>query len=203
MISAQQEQIIIDTVENSKIRNRSLKDDLIDHLCCLVEVHSKKGAEFDDALTASLRQTAPGGLDEIERETIFLFNYSKIMFMKRLMYVSGYLFTLSWVAGLVLKALHIMGAGLLMGIGALGVAFIFIPLFLINRYKSIAGEVLSERMKWILGCVSVSLLIAAITMKLLHLMGAALLLVIAAFLFGFGFLPFLFFRMYKKSVDEL
>ena len=203
MISVQQEEIIINTVEQSKIRNQSLKDDLIDHLCCLVDVHTKKGVAFDEALNASLKQTAPGGLDEIERETIFLFNYSKIMFMKRLMYVSGYLFTLSWVAGLVFKVLHFMGAGLLMGIGALGVAFIFIPLFLINRYKSIAGEVLSERMKWILGCISVSLLIAAITMKLLHLMGAALLLVIGAFLFGFGFLPFLFFRMYKKSVDEL
>ena len=203
MISAHQEQIIIETVSNSKIRNQSLKDDLIDHLCCLVEVHTRKGVGFKEALQASLVQTAPDGLDEIEKETIFLFNYSKIMFMKRLMFFSGYLFTLSWVVGLVMKALHLMGAGLIMALGAFGVAFIFIPLFLINRYKYIARDVLSERIKWILGCISMSIMIAAITMKLLHLMGAALLLVIGAFVFGFGFLPFLFFRMYKKSIDEL
>ena len=57
-------------------------------------------------------------------------------------------------------------------------------------------------MKWIFGILSIALLVAAISMKMLHLMGAALLLMLGFLVFGFGFLPFLFFRMYKKSVDE-
>lgn len=125
------------------------------------------------------------------------------MFMKRLMYVVGYLFTVTWMAGIAFKLLHLAGASVLLGIGALGLAFIFIPMFLINRYKNFAREVLSERLKWIFGGISFLLLVTSITMKLLHLMGAGLMLGLSFLVFGLGFLPFLFFRMYKKSVDEL
>ena len=119
------------------------------------------------------------------------------------MYVVGYLFTVTWMAGIAFKLLHLAGASVLLGIGALGLAFIFIPMFLINRYKNFAREVLSERLKWIFGGISFLLLVTSITMKLLHLMGAGLMLGLSFLVFGLGFLPFLFFRMYKKSVDEL
>lgn len=203
MIGEEHEQLIIDAVEKSQIRNQSLKDDLIDHLCCMAEIHMEKGAAFQDALQAALVQTAPNGLNEIEKETIFLLNYSKIILMKRLTYISGYLFSLVWVGGALFKVLHLAGAGEMLTIGGVGLAFIFFPLLIINRYKNLAREVLSERLKWILGGISLLLLILSISMKLLHLMGAGLLLSISFLVFGFGFLPFFFFRMYKKSVAEL
>ncbi|MEQ8905902.1 hypothetical protein [Ekhidna sp.] len=203
MIAEEYEDRIIEEVEKSTIKNQTLKDDLIDHFCCLVEIEMDRGSSFEKALEKAYLQTAPNGLEEIQRETIFLLNYSKIMFMKRLMYVVGYLFTVTWIAGIAFKLLHLAGAGVLLGIGALGLAFIFIPMFLINRYKNFAREVLSERLKWIFGGISFLLLVTSITMKLLHLMGAGLMLGLSFLIFGIGFLPFLFFTMYKKSVDEL
>ena len=203
MITEDQEQVIIDDVESSKIRNQSLKEDLIDHLCCMTEIQMDKGSSFEDALKVAMIQTAPNGLNEIEKETIFLLNYSKIIFMKRLTYLSGYLFSVTWIAGALFKILHLPGAATLLAVGGIGLAFIFFPLLIINRYKSIAREVLSERLKWIFGGVSLLLLLLSISMKFLHLMGAGLFLGISFLVFGFGFLPFFFFRMYKKSVDEL
>ncbi|MEP0986617.1 hypothetical protein [Ekhidna sp.] len=203
MISEEYENRIIQEVDQSSIKSQALKDDLIDHFCCLVEIEMKKGASFEASLKKAYVQTAPNGLDEIQQETIFLLNYSKIMIMKRLMYVVGYLFTVTWIAGIAFKLLHLAGASVLLGIGALGLAFIFIPMFLINRYKNFAREVLSERLKWIFGGISFLLLVTSITMKLLHLMGAGIMLGLSFLVFGLGFLPFLFFRMYKKSVDEL
>lgn len=203
MITEDQEQVIIDEVESSKITNQSLKEDLVDHLCCMIDIQMEKGSSFEDALKLSMIQTAPNGLNEIEKETIFLLNYSKIIFMKKLTYISGYLFSVAWIAGALFKILHLPGASTMLSIGGLGLAFIFFPLLLINRYKSIAREVLSERLKWILGAIALGLLILSISMKLLHLMGAGEMLAISFLVFGFGFLPFFFFRMYKKSVDEL
>lgn len=203
MIAVEYEERIIEEIEGSSIKNQELKDDLIDHFCCLVEIEMDRGSSFEKALEKAYHQTAPNGLGEIQNETIFLLNYSKIMLMKRLTYVVGYLVTVTWIAGILLKALHLPGAGVLMGSGAIGVTCIFIPLLLINRYKHLAREVISERMKWILGGFSIALLVASITMKMLHLQGASLMLFISFLLFGIGFLPFLFFRMYKKSVDEL
>lgn len=203
MITEDQEQVIIDDVESSKIRNQSLKEDLIDHLCCMTEIQMDKGSSFEDALKVAMIQTAPNGLNEIEKETIFLLNYSKIIFMKKLTYVFGYLFSVTWIAGICFKLLHLAGASMLLSIGGLGLAFIFLPLLIINRYKNLTREVLSEKLKWILGGVSLLMLILSISMKALHLMGAGLMLGVSFLIFGFGFLPFLFFRMYKKSVDEL
>lgn len=203
MITEAYEDRIIEEVNASSIKSQELKDDLIDHFCCLVEIEMGRGSSFEMAFEKAYEQTAPNGLDEIQTETIFLLNYSKIMFMKRLMYVVGYLFTVTWIAGIAFKLLHLAGAGVLMGLGAIGVSCVFIPLFLINRYKLIAREVLSERLKWIVGTISIALIIASVTLKMLHLPGAGMMLGISFLTFALGFLPFLFFRMYKKSIDEL
>lgn len=42
MVTEAQEQHIIDIVNEGKIKNQSLKDDLIDHLCCVTEIHMEK-----------------------------------------------------------------------------------------------------------------------------------------------------------------
>lgn len=203
MIAEEYEERIIEEVNGSSLKNQSLKDDLIDHFCCMVEIEMSKGNSFEEALNKAYAQTAPNGLDEIQRETIFLLNYSKIIIMKRLTFLSGYLFSLTWAAGALFKVLHMPGAGMLLAIGGLGLAFIFLPLLLVNRYRSLAREVMSEKMKYVFGVTSIILLLTSITMKMLHLQGAATMLGLSFLVFGFGFLPFLFFRMYKKSLDEL
>lgn len=203
MISAEYEERIIQEINGSGIKNQALKDDLIDHFCCLVEIEMEKGCSFEMALQKAYSQTAPNGLEEIQQETIFLFNYSKIMFMKRLTYAAGYLFALTWIVGIFFKIMHLPGAMVLMFGGGSGLAFIFLPMLLVNKYKQIAREVMTERLKWILGFASLFLFMIASWMKFAHLQGAAMMVSISFLIFGFGFLPFLFFRMYKKSVEEL
>ena len=110
MLTEAQEDRIIDEIGDSKIKNQVLKDDLIDHFCCQVEYEMSKGLSFEEALSKAYKETAPNGLEEIQRETIFLFNYSKIMFMKRLTYVSGYIFSLMWACGALFKVLTSIGA---------------------------------------------------------------------------------------------
>ena len=203
MIAEEYEERIIEEVNKSTLKDQTLKDDLIDHFCCLVELEMKKGALFEKALEKAYQQTAPNGLDEIQQETIFLFNYSKIMFMKRLTYFSGYLFALMSITGVFFKMMHLPLATILSFIGGTGLVFVFLPLLIINKFKTKAHQVLTERMKWILGTLSGVLFMLASFMKIYHLQGAALMLGVSFLVFGFGFLPFLFFRMYKKSVDEL
>lgn len=203
MIAAKYEEEIIKKINSSSIKDQALKDDLIDHLCCLVEINMGKGSSFEDALNMAYHQTAPNGLDEIQQETIFLLNYGKIMFMKRFTYSTGYLFALISMIGIAFKLMHWPAATLLSFIGGSGLVFIFLPLILINRFKAQANRVLSERMKWILGVLSGMLFMLASYMKVLHLQGAAIILMLSFLLFGFGYLPFLFFRMYKKSLNEI
>jgi len=77
---------------------------------------------------------------------------------------------------------------------------IFLPMFALDRYKASVGKVLSERLKIILDFGSAIITGLSLLFKMMHLQGAALLLAIGVILFNIGFLPFLFFGMYKKAV---
>lgn len=76
---------IRETIGQSKISIASMKEDILDHLCCAVEYRIEKGLNLDEAFDDSLHELAPRGLDEIEKETYLLLN-PKFFFMKRLMY---------------------------------------------------------------------------------------------------------------------
>lgn len=187
----------------SRIHSAALREDLLDHFCCLVELHMGKGDAFDAAYEKAFRQTTPNGFDEIQRETVFLLNYNKIMFMKKFTYVSGFIFTLTTAFGFLFHMLHWPGAYNLWLTGIFGCTFVFVPLLVINHFKSHLHMILSERMKWVLGLVSALLFGIGGIFKMLHLAGANVLVLSSFVVFGFGFLPFLFFRMYKKSVESV
>jgi hypothetical protein len=203
MIQENHIESIVAKVNQSGIKNQLLKDDLIDHFSCLVEIEMSKGKSFEDAWRIAHDQTSPNGLEEIEKETIFLLNLKRILIMKKLTYLTGYIFSVVWIIGILFKLLHQQGAMVLMMAGMLGFSFIFLPLFMINYFKQKIPSILSDKMKWIFGVLSVILLSAGWTFKVAHLPGANVMIGLAFLLFSFGFLPFLFFRMYRKSIESI
>ena len=203
MITDEQVDFIEKEILKGDVKSKELRDDLLDHMCCLVEIEIKKGLSFEQAYQKAFLQTSPNGYGEIQNETLFLLNYNKIMNMKRLTYISGFIFSASFTLGMLFKLLHWPGATSMLYMGIFGLAFVFVPMLLVNRYKELIHSALSERMKWILGLLSLLLFVAATFFKFNHLMGANILLIFSFLFFGFGFLPFLFFRMYKESMDKL
>lgn len=194
---------VIYVIEGSTLKKKELKDDLIDHFCCLIEMDMNKGMDFETAFDRAHAQTCPNGLDEIQRETVFLLNYNRIMLMKKLTYLIGFFATLSVSLGTILKILHWPVAEWFLLVGIVGVVFLFLPLLLINKFKRIASQAAIEKTKWIFGILSAMVFGAGATFKIMHWPGAAVLLALAFLFFSFGFLPVIFFRMYKKSIEEI
>lgn len=203
MITDEQIEFIELEIFRSTIVDKGLKDDLLDHICCIVENEMGKGLPFEKAYQKAYYMTTPNGYDEIQRETIFLLNKNKIIAMKRLTFISGFIFSLMLTAGIYLKFMHMMGAGLLMALGVGGFVLIFFPLIIINQYKYLLGQVLTERIRLIAGFLSLLLIPLGVVLKFLHQPGASIILGIGALVFAFGFLPFFFFRMYKKSMEQI
>ena len=123
--------------------------------------------------------------------------------MKRATFISGYVFTALITLGALFKVLHLPGAMIMLIIGLTGFAVVFLPLLLVNHFRRNLNFLLSEKLKWALGLLSAIALTAGTLFKILHFPGAALMLGVGALLFVFGFLPFLFFRMYRNSMNEL
>jgi hypothetical protein len=203
MITDEQFDSISQKIKQSKISNKALEDDLIDHFCCFVETEMRSGKSFEDAYQLAYEQTTPNGFEEIQNETFFLLNHTKIKIMKQFTYISGYLFALSTTVGAFFKLMHLPSANVLLFGGLLGVSFIFLPLLLVIKFRNKVFSLLSEKLKWILGTLSLMIIITASLFKLLHLQGASVLLGVGFIVFGIGFLPFLFFRMYQSSQLEV
>lgn len=200
MIEERNIQRIIDAVDQSSIESKEMKDDLVDHFCCLIEIDMKEGIPFEKAYERAYLQTCPSGLNEIQKETTYLLNRSKMVFMKRLTYLTGFLLFLSSTIGGAFKILHLPGARVLMAMGSMGLVFVFLPLLF---YKRIAHKIQPERIMWKVGLASVCSFALAALFKILHFPGFAVLMALSILLLSFGFLPLIFFKVYEKSVNAV
>ena len=199
-LTPEQEEVIANTVDAQGLRITTLRDDVIDHLCCVVESGLGKGQSFQQLLNQALFDLAPNGLEDIENKTIFLLNSKRILIMKKLLYLTGFIGAVTLTAGVTFKLLYIPYGFELFTIGFLTLLLVFIPLLAFDRYKVAISKALNERIKIILGTAAAVITGLAGLFKLMHLQGADMLLLAGAFIFAFGFLPFLFFTMYKKSI---
>lgn len=187
-------------IDKSVISSQALKDDLLDHFCCFVEQELREGNTFEEALRKAWQQICPNGLDEIHHETIFLLNAKKIIIMKKAMYAIGLLSSISISIGSLFKIMHWPWATNLFNYGFLAFVLLFLPMLAIDRYKLVLSKAMSEKLRVILGFTSAIVTGLAVLFKVMQLQGAEILLILGILLFSFGFLPFLFFRMYRKSL---
>jgi hypothetical protein len=200
-LSGEQIAVITVMIGQSRIKIQTLKDDLLDHLCCVVEIKIESGKTFDTALREALHELAPNGLEEIQQETLCLLNSNKILIMKKVMYLIGLITTISMSLGLTFRIFDWTGGSELFFYGLLGFVFLFIPMITIDKFKVNLHGTLIEKLRVITGVSSGVIVGLGIILKVLGFQGADQLLFGGALLFSFVFLPFLFFNMYKKSIS--
>lgn len=199
-LSARQIAEIRAQIDQSEIQIQTLKDDLLDHLCCVVEVKIERGEEFDVALNEALMALAPDGLDALQDETFYLINATKMRSIKKLMFFIGLTTSISMSVGWTFTILHWPGGGTLLTYGFLGFVLLFVPMVVINHFKTNLQGSKLEKFKIVLGLASGMVIASAVLFKLFHLQGADALLLAGGMLFSFGFLPFLFYSMYRKTL---
>ena len=195
----------IDSIRNiliaEGIQNESLTDDVLDHICCVVEVLVKRGESFDSAVDEAIVDLAPNGLKDLEIQTRYLLNSKRIVIMKKLMYSAGFIGAVLISIGSLFKIMHWPSANIMVISGMIAFLLLFVPLFALDRYKVQASKAMSGKIKILVGSVSAFLIGLSVVFKMMHWMGASVLLVLGVGLFTFGFLPFLFFSLYKKSIS--
>lgn len=189
---------IIEQVNNSQIVTKTLKEDLVDHFCCVIEDYMKEGMSFEESYKRAYKVICPNGFDEIHQETILLLTSKRITIMKKLMFIVGFIGTIFLTTSFMFKALHWPNGGLLLLIAAFVLIFILLPLVFLYFYKREFSTYVSYKLKYVFGYIGLALVLTGAVLKLLHLPGAEVILILAMFVINFGFLPFLFYRIHKK-----
>ena len=202
-ISKEQVNFISATIDESGITIPTLKDDLIDHLCCVVESKMENGIPFESALQEALREVAPHGLEAIQNQTLYLMNSPNKIFMRKVIFTIGFMSAIAVSLGWLFVTLSWPGGRELFNSGFLGLLMLFIPMMAIYRYKIRRPKIVLERLRIALGTVSSFITGLSLVFKVLHLQGADVLLILGVLIFTFGFLPFLFFNLYRKSATNV
>jgi hypothetical protein len=113
-------------VRKQEITVSHLLDELIDHLCCDVENEMQKGLSFAEAYRNVKKKMGPRRLKEIQEETLYVVD-NKYRKMKNTMKISGIAGTIMLGFAAIFKIQHWPGAGILMNLGAITLALVFMP----------------------------------------------------------------------------
>jgi uncharacterized protein with PQ loop repeat len=113
-------------VRKQEITFSHLLDELTDHVCCDVEYEMQNGMSFQEAYHMVKQKMGKRRLREIQEETLYAVD-TKYRIMKTTMKISGVAGTLLFGFAAIFKIQHWPDAGILMTLGALTLALVFLP----------------------------------------------------------------------------
>lgn len=175
----------------------TMKNEMLDHICCTIEEYMEKGKTFDESFILAFDYILPNKGEDFHKETLYLLSAQKVSLMKRSVRINGFIVLVTAPMGILFKFNHFPAANLILFLGTLCLIFGFMPAFFINSYKSGVRKFLSSKVKYISGYLSISMLVVAGVLKLCHIPGANVILICGMFLLCFGFLPFMYFKSIK------
>jgi hypothetical protein len=189
-------------VDKSGISIVTLKDDVLDHVCCETEARMKSGKSFQDSLMEAIYELAPEGLKQLEADTMYLLNQNKHLHMKKITFFVGFVCSMQISLGWLFKFLEPNSSlgNLLFGVGFFGFLSLFVPLLAIHYLKTI-GRSVPEKIRFVSGSTSIIMIGLAVLARLMHMPGADQVMVGGLTVFTFAFLPTLFFTMYRNSSE--
>jgi hypothetical protein len=144
------DQISID-IDQQGLTYVELKNEILDHICCEIEMEMEQGLMFNDAYGKVKEAMGKKRIRQIQDETLNLIN-KKYRRMKRIMYGLGVAAPILVIAASTFKIMHWPGGSLLMTLALFIIGMVFLPIFVMTRIRDtrrmneyeILGEVMME-----------------------------------------------------------
>ena len=188
---------ISNDVRREEITFSHLLEDLIDHICCDVEYEMQAGLDFYQAYQkVKQKMGSSRRIKEIQEETLYSVD-SKYRKMKNTMKFSGIAGTILFGFATVLKIQHWPGAGILMTLGAMILALVFMPSASVVLWKETHNK--KKLVLIISGFITSFFFILGTLFKVQHWPVAGWLLLGAAVSAVFFFLPALLSDRLKEN----
>jgi len=186
-------------VRAQEITYSHLADELIDHICCDVENQMQKGLSFSEAYRKVKIRMGSRRLKEIQEETLYMVD-TKYRNMKNAMKISGITGTVLSGFAVIFKLQHWTGAGVLMTLGSLILALIFMPSALSVLWKETRSR--KTIFTYLSAYLTALFFIAGTLFRIQHWPGAAVCLSLAALSGALFFIPALVINRFNNSDDR-
>jgi len=176
-----------------------LIDDLLDHVCCLVEEEMDDGKDFESSYSQVLDTIGENRLYEVQHQTLLNLD-KKFQRMKNFTYIFGLSSAILTILGSVFKKMHWPGAGIMITVGMVLIVLVFLPLYFITNHREQAEK--KNPVYAIVGYLTIALLLAGATFKIMHWPGASKLIYASIGFLLIGFVPLYVVNIFQKSGKE-
>lgn len=166
---------------------RGLQEDLLDHICCLLENRMGHDEPFEKAYSSILVDFGEEGLQGIQDETTYLLTHKYREKMKKLMFGSGLSAAVLLTAGPIFKLQHWPGANVMLLVGILLLALFFVPLWFTLRFRESTER--QQKVVHLIGMLAALFLLVPALFKLMHWPLGGMMLLIGFTFFFLVFLP--------------
>jgi uncharacterized protein with PQ loop repeat len=187
---------ITSDVKMQEIGFSHLFHDLVDHICCDVEYHMQQGMSFDEAYNMVKAKIGFRGLKKIQEDTLYVVD-SKYRNMKKLMTISGVAGTVLLGFAAIFKISHWPLSGVMVTLGALILAFLFLPSALTVLWKETKNQ--KKLILFISAFISGVAFIFGMVLKIQHWPGASWVITFGLFFGIFLFVPALLFHLFADK----
>jgi asparagine N-glycosylation enzyme membrane subunit Stt3 len=194
---------ILDDIKKRGIKIESLQQNLLDHICCIIEEKMNDDDDFEQFYSIIIQQFYKNELLEIETETNYLLTFKNFYFMKKVLILSGIATASSFVLGSIFKIMWWPGASFFFVIAIALTSLLFLPLLFILKNKELKN--VQEKLVLASAIVVGILYSIAILGSVMHWQMAkpgTFWLITIGFSF-FVFIPLYFFNGIKKADAKL
>jgi len=199
-LSDEQVEQVWKIVSNSGFRGQHTGNDLLDHLCCMIESRLPQQS-FEKALHEVLLLFPAPEWQRMENETKTVILQIQFKAMNNTLRSAGIASACLLLLGALFKSMHWPGASIMFLLGMVLMAAVFLPVFFIMRYRS-TGE---ENRNLTLSILAVGcglLFCSGMLFKFMHWPYANILLNSAIALLILAYVPVYILSVYRKSVNR-
>jgi len=190
---------IAGNISSSNIKSEELKEDLTDHICCLIEDDMQKGVSYKEAKKKAFNAVFPEGIDKEHKKNIWLITTRKQKRMRSILFILSYIALFIITTSFLFKALHWPAAGIMLIIACSIFTFIFTPVLFMYIYRANLSRFITRKSQYVFGFLGIVVLLTGVAFKAFHWPYAGTLLGIGVLIISFFFLPLIFMALYRKS----
>ncbi|GAB5539241.1 MAG: hypothetical protein Salg2KO_13440 [Salibacteraceae bacterium] len=197
-LTEHQIELISAYIRQNGVAQDELHDDLLDHVCTSIERLIESGDSFEKAFEKTIKLFGPGGLKQVQQQTFELLTEMNDT-MKQVTFAFGLTSTFLLLAGTIFKLMHWPFAGVMITLGAVLLALVYLPIILRHKIKESPPN---ETLMHVLGYLGLAATAIGVLFKVMHWPGTAVMLFGGMAILTFGYVPIYFFKRYKSSVNR-
>ena len=196
-VTEAQVEFILKDIEARGVVLEDLRDNLLDHMCCIIEEEMDEKGDFKVFYESVLPRFFRENLLEIQVETDNLIKFKNFYSMKKILKISGIATVFFTTMGAILKTFHLPGASVNIVLGGFVFSLIFLPLLIAIKFRDEESRL--DKAVFSFGFIIAMVLSAGLIFKLMHWPFANVMMLSSTVIFTFVYVPVYFFTRVRRA----